>query len=213
MTMTLSLRWWAVVGFLFATMLALVLMGCAAPPNEEMSAARTALDEAKTAEAPTYAEKEWGQARSTLAAAEAEIETQGKKFALFRTYEQANHLIATATEQAHEARTAAVTGKEKARTEAQVAYDGARSAVEQARYLLTQIEGCGRPAKGMTADLASLRGGTDAMTGDLDAVSAAITGEKFSHAEELAESLEQQADRMVTDLQSAMTKLGCQPKA
>lgn len=213
MNMTLSTRWWMVFGLLFATLLAVSLMGCAAPPDTEMAAARTALDGAKSAQAATYAEQDWSQAQSTMTAAEAELETQGKKFALFRSYDQARNLITTATEKAEEARTAAVAGKEKARTEAQTAHDVAQAAVEKARNLIAEIEGCGRSAKGMVADLASLRGGTDALSGELSTVSAALTDENFSEAQERGRSIEEQAEKMATDLQGAMTKLGCRPKA
>jgi len=193
-------------------LLVLSVMGCAGPPQAELTAAHTALDGAKAAQAPTYAEEDWSQAQSALAAAEAEIEVQGKKFALFRSYDQAGDLIATATEKAGQARTAAVAGKERARTQAQTAYDQAQAAVEQARGLIAEIEGCGRPVKGMAADLASLRGGTDALAGELTAVAAALEGEQYPKAEELGQSLEEQAGKMVTDLQGAMTKLGCRPK-
>lgn len=210
---TLNNRWWAVVGFLFATLLALSLMGCAAPPETEMQAARTALDEAKAADAPTYAEEDWSHAQSALAAAEAEIDVQRQKFALFRSYDQAVSLVATAQEEAEEAKSAAVTGKEQARTEAQAAYDEAQTTVEMARSLITEIETCGRPVKGLAADLATLRGGTDALSGELTTISTALSGGRYSEAEDLGQSLEEEAGKMVSDLQSAITTLGCQPTA
>src|SRR5947209_19623194 len=68
---------------------ALLAAGCAKPPQAEMQAAQAALDEAKTSGAESYAPESFSKAQESMAQAKAEVDAQGSKFFLMRSYGKA----------------------------------------------------------------------------------------------------------------------------
>jgi hypothetical protein len=73
-----------------------LVIGCAKAPQQEVDAAKAALEAAKTAEGDRYLPDLYNAAQDTLNAALAEIETQNSKFALTRNYGKAKQLLASA---------------------------------------------------------------------------------------------------------------------
>jgi hypothetical protein len=94
-------------------LIGLMAAGCGKPPEVEMQSAQTALNDAKTAEAGTYAPTELDAASDSLAAAQAEVEKQNSKFALFRNYKEAARLYSAAQTSAEAAKQAAGVNKER----------------------------------------------------------------------------------------------------
>jgi hypothetical protein len=76
------------------------LAACAKPPQATIDQAKAALDAAGQSEAATYAAQAWDTAQQSMNAANAEIEAQAQKFALFRSYKKANELLAIAQQDA-----------------------------------------------------------------------------------------------------------------
>jgi len=103
--------------FAVILVLAVVAVGCAKPPQQEIDAAQAALAGAQQAEAPRYAAESWDRAQQAMNAVNAELEAQNAKFALFRSYTKAKQLIADATNAANEAVQAGQAGKERAKNE------------------------------------------------------------------------------------------------
>jgi hypothetical protein len=189
--------------------LVLLVVGCAKAPEEPMNAARAALSEAEGAEAAAYASAELATARDALAAAQAEIEAQNGKFALFRTYTKAEELIAEASTRAQEAQEAAVAGKAAAREAAESAVQEAQDRVAQAQTLIVELEACPRKPKGFAADMSVLKGQVDGLAASLSTLTEALAAERFQDAEARSQSLVEQADTLIQDLEGARTKLGC----
>ncbi len=189
--------------------LVLLVSGCAQPPQQEMDAAKSALSGAESAQAAKYAATEWDAAQQAMNAAQAEVDAQNAKFALFRSYGTAKELIAAATTQASQAREAAVAGKERARSEAQAAFDAAAAALDNAQTQLADLQQCPRQAKGFRNDLEVMSGNLTALTGTLGGVQAALQAEDFDGAKSQAETLRQQAETLGTDLATAKAKIGC----
>ncbi len=196
-------RWLALAGLM------VLAVGCAQPPQQEMDAAKAALAEAESAEADKYASAEWSTAQQAMNAAQAEVEAQNAKFALFRSYGTAKELIADATAKANQARDAGAAGKEKARNEAQAAADAARAAVENAQTLLASLEQCRRKPKGFAADLEALKGSVSALAEQVGGIDAAFSSEDFLGAKASADALRGQAETLATDIGNAKTKIGC----
>lgn len=85
------------LGILALGLVAVLLVGCAKPPQAEVDAAKAALEAAKTAEVDRYLATEYNAAHDSLNAALTEIETQNSKSALTRNYSKAKTLLASAT--------------------------------------------------------------------------------------------------------------------
>ena len=78
---------------------ATLVAGCASAPTDAVNKANDALDAAQQAQAPDYAPEAWTTAQDSQAKLQAELAAQEKKFALFRSYDEAKNLAA-ATESA-----------------------------------------------------------------------------------------------------------------
>ena len=64
---------------------AVMIVGCAKPPQSDLDGAKAALAAAEQAEAPKYAPEAWDKAQQAMNAVNAELEAQNAKFALFRS--------------------------------------------------------------------------------------------------------------------------------
>ena len=73
-------------------LVALVVVGCAKPPQAEIDAAKNAVQAAVSAEAGDYAGESLQEAQDAVAQLEQELKAQEEKFALFRSYKKASEL-------------------------------------------------------------------------------------------------------------------------
>lgn len=112
--------------------------GCAEPPQQEIDAAKAAIEAAKAAEADTYAASEHQAAQDSLSAAIAEIDAQSREFALFRSYDKASSLLKASTSAATMAAQQAVENKARMQTEVQELMTQVQTALEQTKGLLMQ---------------------------------------------------------------------------
>lgn len=76
---------------------AVLLVGCAKAPQQEVDAAKAALEAAKAAEVDRYLADQYNAANDSVNAALTEIETQNSKSALSRNYSKARSLLVAAT--------------------------------------------------------------------------------------------------------------------
>jgi TonB family protein len=103
----------AIVRFLaIALCLAILVAGCAAPPNADVDAAKAALDRAATDRAGQYAAESLKAAQDAQAALDAELKTQEGKW--FKSYEKTKELAVAAKAAGDKAVADAEAGKEKA---------------------------------------------------------------------------------------------------
>lgn len=188
---------------------ALLVTGCAKPPQAELDALNAAMTAAEQAQAETYAQSELATARDAVNAAKAEIEKQNQKFALFRSYKNALAMITDASGKAKAAQDAAVANKAKAKQEAETATQAAKDAVTQAQTAMTELEGCKRKPKGFAADMTVLKGTLDGLVTALGGLDSALSSEDYNGAKSQAESISSQAATLLTDLQGAKAKIKC----
>jgi hypothetical protein len=80
-----------------ATSILGVLSGCAKAPDEELAAAKAAVEAAQEVEADKYMPNNFQNVQKALASAEAEIALQEKAFVLSRKYGKAKRLLNNAT--------------------------------------------------------------------------------------------------------------------
>jgi hypothetical protein len=188
---------------------AVLAVGCAKPPQQEIDAAKAALAASETAEAPKYAADAWDKAQQADAAVKAELEAQQAKFALFRSYTKAKQLIADATAAANAAKEAGIAGKEKAKNEATAAVEAVKTALGNADTAMVALEKCRRKPKDLKKDLELMKGNLDGYKSQVTELDAKFGREDFLGAKAQADTLKGQVDTMVTELETAKTKFKC----
>ena len=190
---------------------AVLAVGCAKPPQQEIDAAKAALTAAEQAEAPKYAAEAWDKAQQGMNAVNAELEAQQAKFALFRSYTKAKQLIADATNAANAAKEAGIAGKEKAKNEAKAAIDAAKAALDKANALLASVEKCPKAnrAKEVRKDLDTVKGNLDGMKNQAADLDAKFTKEDFFGAKAAADTLKGAVEPIAKDLDGIKTKFKC----
>jgi hypothetical protein len=150
----------AVLVVIFAMTL---IVGCAKVPQQELDAAKAAVDAAKAIEADRYAPELYNAVKDSLNAVTAEIEKQNSKFALFRSYSKAKTMLAAALTAANTAKETAVANKEKVKLEAADLLAKIGPAVDDVKKVMKKAP---RGKEGKAA--------LEAMSADLTAVEAAV---------------------------------------
>lgn len=121
----------------FGVILMLVLVsGCAKAPQQELDAAKAALETARQAEADVYLADEFKAAQDSLNAAITEIETQNSKFALTRNYNKAKNLLLAATNLANDLNSRVAAKKEEVKAQAEQLKTELETALTDAKALL-----------------------------------------------------------------------------
>jgi hypothetical protein len=179
---------------------ALFSAACAKEPTESVSAAATALDGAKAAEAADYAPAALANAETASAALQAELKAQAEKFALTRSYTKAAELAAAAKTAAETAAAEAVSGKEQMRTEAATLVADVRTAVEAATQALAKAP----KGKGSAADLEAMKSDVAGVETAIPDMDAAIAEGKYKDAKVKAEAAKATLDKIVADVQAAI---------
>lgn len=176
-----------------------LLVGCANPPTKALDDARTAMEAARTAQAPDYAPETWNTATDLENKLAAEAAAQEKRFPLFRSYTNTETLAAQVKETADQAASEAVAGKERARgeadtlmTQAHAAYDAAKKALDSAPK-----------GKGSEADVASLRTDSGGIETTLQEMQHAYDAGNFLEAKTKAQAAIDAAERIQSEIENA----------
>ncbi len=180
----------------------LVFTNCAKAPEEEINAARAALDTARQAEAETYVAEDYRNAEDALKSAMTEVEAQEGKFALLRSFDHATELLTKAEQEANDVAAKAETAKEEARESAEGLLANAQMAIDEAQAALKTAPS----GKGTKAEL-------EAMKSELDTLAAALSDAQQSFdvgdylgAEAKAQSVIEKAGAISMDIAQAQTK-------
>lgn len=183
--------------------LAVVLTGCAKPPEQEMKDTQSALDDARnTAQADKWAPTEYQAAKSSMDAANQEIEAQNQRFALMRNYDKAKQMLETAKGDAAKAKQAAVANKEAAKQEANQKLQEATAAIAAAQEALKSAP----VTKDTKADIQLFTSDLDGLNQSLGDVNNMISSEDYKGASSRADAITQQANDIATKLAEAAAK-------
>jgi hypothetical protein len=199
------------VSALWFGILVLLLMGvasCAKPPEMEIQAAQAALDQAKVKEATEYASAEYRAAADSLTAANAEIDRQKAKFALFRSYKNATQKALSAKTAAEQAATAAVRNKELARQEAEAALATAVQEIADTRALIDSDLGKRlMRAKEAKQALTQIVADLDAAEATLANVREGIGNERYRVATSMGNEAVAKVQQLRSEVQTAIDKM------
>ena len=188
---------------------AVLVVGCAKPPQQEIDNAKAAVAAADQAEAGKYAPEALDKANQAITAMNAELQAQEAKFALFRSYTKAKQLAADAQKAGDDAKQAAVEGKEKAKKEARAAIDDVKASIDKAKALMADLDKCRRKPKEFKKDMEMMKGNVDGYANQVNDLEGAFTREDFLGAKAQAASLKGQVDKITADLEGAKTKMKC----
>jgi hypothetical protein len=182
--------------------LTVLLVGCAKPPQEDIDAAKASVQGAKDAQADRYAAADLQAAEDLMNQANAEVETQNGKFALFRSYDKAKELTNQAKAAGEKAKTAAIAGKEAAKKDAEEQLAAAQASVAAAKEILPKApkgKDTRAEIEALTADLASAES-------SLTDIQSQISREEYLDASAKAKAVKEKADSVTSQVQAAIDK-------
>jgi len=178
----------------------LVAVGCAKPPQDEISATQAEMDRARQAQADTWAANELRAADEAMSAAQAEVSAQNEKWV--KNYDKAKELLTKAKEDAAKAAEAAAANKVQAKMDAEAAIAAADTAVQTAGAALKVAP----VTKDSKADLELFKNDLATLTSTLDAARQSFASEDYKKALESANSVKDQATSIAAQLEEAKAK-------
>jgi hypothetical protein len=189
--------------FMFLSALLLVFVaGCAKKPDQEISAARAAIDAVVAEGGEKYAAEETKGLNDSLNAALAEVETQDKKF--FKNFDAAKQQLAKVTSDANALKAEIPARKEAAKTKAMESLTAATTAVEEAKKMVAKAPRRGKEAM---AEIAALKADLAGLETSLTEVQPLIDSEEYIAAAEKAEAITAKATEVSGQIEEAIAKL------
>lgn len=187
---------------LFALAPVVLLAACAKAPTEKVAAAEKAVEEAKTAGAPTYLAEDFAKLDGTLANAKKEIAEQDGKFALLRDYGKAEQLLASVQTDAGRVAAEAAKKKEEAKQAAVKAQQAAQESVKAAQELVAKA-----PVGKDRAALEAIKADAEGLTASLADVQTAIDKEDYLGAQAKAKAIQDKSQALSAEVESALAKV------
>jgi len=190
------------VAALFSGLLCIALFsGCGGdPPKTELDAARSALQDAKSAGAELFAKTDLSAAQSAFEAAESKYKAEEGN--LFKDWDTVKPLISDAKGKADRAKSAAVAAKSKAKGAAESAIASAAAAVQSARETL----GGAPSGKGTEGDIEQLGSQLDGADADLSAARSSVSKDDFDGATSKANGAKTKAESVASGVDQAVAK-------
>jgi hypothetical protein len=179
--------------------LLLTVAGCAQPPNEEITGARTALEQAKSADVTDYAPESLATARDAEAALDAEIRAQEEKMSILRSYDKTTELAKQAKAAADQAVADAATAKEAARAEASALIAESRTRLDEAKAMLQSAP----RGKASATDIAALQGDLNSAEAMLGEAQAAFDAGNYRDATVKVQAMRQTTDEVQAAIEAA----------
>jgi hypothetical protein len=173
-----KMKRWNLLGLLIVVVL--LGAGCGKPPDAQLQRATAALEAAQAAGASQYAPDAWNRAKQAVERMKAELDSQGRRFALFRNYGKVRTLAAEAVRLAEQALTDANAKKTQLRGEVTAMIAEIDASLQAARTQLSRLS----RTRGL--DAASLRTTLNDAGRQLDRARADLAAGEFDRAMQVA---------------------------
>lgn len=183
---------------------ALVVVGCAKPPQAEIDAAKNAVQTAMSAEAGDYASGSLQAAQDAVAQLDQELKAQEEKFALFRSYKKASELAAAAKTAGEKAEADAQAGKAQAKQEVETMMTEATALVTTVKEMIDKAP----RGKGTQADLEMLKSDLAGVESSLADAQNSYNAEKYLDAKAKIQSAMTAANDVKAAIEAAMAAKG-----
>ncbi|MBI4844039.1 MAG: hypothetical protein HY809_06930 [Nitrospirae bacterium] len=187
---------------IIGVMVAMLFIGCAKKPEQEISATQAALTAAIEEGANKYAQDEARAINDSLNAAMEEIKTQEGK--IFKNYDKAKEMLATVKADSDALKAKIPALKEKARSDAQAAADAAMAAIAEAKNLLASAP----RGKGSKADIEALKADLSGLEASHAEIVGMIAGEDYFAAASKADVVKNKALEITAEINAALEKAG-----
>lgn len=184
-------------------LMATLLLGCSQAPTADLSATKTALDEARASEADKYAADDFNPAQKAFDDAANEIAAQDKSFFLTRNYSKAQQLLQDAQAKAQTAQTAAKANKEKVKLEVETLTTETEAAIETAQAALAKAP----RGKDTQAELAAMKADLDGLTGALAEARDLYSKGDYLGAKAPLTTSKGKAEEVTAEVQTALAKV------
>jgi len=192
----------SIVIFLVVVMAGLLLIGCGKQPTEDINAAKSAVDTVIAEGAEKYASEDAKLLNDELTAALDEIKIQDGK--MMKDYGKAKEMLAKVKADAEELKTSLPMKKEEAKNNALAGQEAAKTAIEDAKKLLSKAP----KGKGSRADIEAMKADVKGLEESLSEVQAAVDAEDYATAAEKARSIQEKAAEVSSQVTQAMEKVG-----
>lgn len=183
---------------------ALVVVGCAKPPQAEIDAAKAAVQTAVSAEAGDYASGSLQAAQDAVAQLDQELKAQEEKFALFRSYKKTSELAAAAKSAAEKAEADAQAGKAQAKQEVETMMTEANALVTSVKEMIDKAP----RGKGTQADLEMLKSDLAGVESSLADAQNSYNAEKYLDAKAKIQSAMTAANDVKAAIEAAVAAKG-----
>lgn len=137
--------------------LALFVAGCSELPQQEVNAAKAALEEAKAAGAEAYAPSQLQAAQVSFELAKKEISVESRKLPFLRKYDKTIETLKSTTSAAQSARKAVDVAKKRISTEAQELMDKTKILIDSLDSLVLLAEKKKKEAGTLPLDLDTIK--------------------------------------------------------
>jgi hypothetical protein len=176
------------------------VVGCAKPPEADISSAKSSIEAARAADAADYASDSLKAAEDAQGQLDTELKAQEQKFAMFRSYKKASELAADAKMKGDKAAEDAKAAKQKAKDDASALMTEAKTAVEEAKGMLDKAP----KGKGTQADLEQMKTDLSTAEASLTEADTAFNAERYLEAKSKADAAKTTAMNVKSAVEQAM---------
>jgi len=179
------------------------IAGCSESPTTQYDASKTALEQARLAEAEQYAPGLFKEAADSLNSAMVEIKKQDSRFSVIRDYDRAEEIIAEAQQLAEEANRQAIDEKERVRLEDSTLI----SEIEQLISDTKNIIAAAPKGKGSRVDLKVMQADLDGASGALATATQQFRDGRYLDARDELMAVKSQVVNVKGEIETAMARL------
>ncbi|MFZ5981596.1 MAG: hypothetical protein ACOYVF_13290 [Candidatus Zixiibacteriota bacterium] len=177
--------------------------GCSESPTAKYETGKTAIENARLAEAELYAPDLFKEATDSLNAASVEMQKQDSRFSVFRKYGKSEEMIQAAQNLAEQAASKAIEEKEKIRLADSTLILEVENLINETKKIIATAP----RGKGSRADLKVMQTDIDAASSMLTAASEEYQAAQYLSANEKLQAVKTQITKVKSDIEEAIAKL------
>lgn len=181
----------------------LLTTACAKAPTDKLTATEQAVNDARTAGAPTYLAEDFAKLEGLMANAKKEIAEEDGKLAFLRDYEKAEQLLASAKADAAKVAIEAAKKKEEAKVAAVQAQQAAQASVKTTQELVAKA-----PVGKDRAAVEAIKADAEGLAASLTDVQAALDAGDYLAAQTKAKAIQDKSQAVAKEVQDALAKVG-----
>jgi len=182
--------------------------GCAAPPDEQVTAVKAALDKAEEVDAQTYASEAWNGANDAFVAAEEELSRQKDRLLLLRSYRKTRQMLEDARSRAETAYREAELRRQEMTNEVRTTLSEVRSNLVTAEKMLTRLAAC--RALRRSPSLEPLAQEQTSLSNDCDTIEANLLAtDDIYTAWSAVQGVNEDVERLLEDIDKLAEESGC----